>query len=101
KMSESLEGVVTIDDMSLPVVQRMLRFIYTGKCFDDKEKEKESDTKTPSFAAVSASSTETERKDSKSTSAQSAFSLSIEAQLLAAADRFQPPDVIEVCSSRL
>lgn len=41
-MSESLEGVIKIDDVELPAFKEMLRFFYAGVCdFGEAKRESE------------------------------------------------------------
>jgi len=81
KMSESLEGVVRLDDISLAVLRQVLRFLYTGTCdLGGGYGESKSEYK--------------ERKDKSQPH-------DMAAQLFAAADRFQIADLQLFCAAKL
>jgi len=85
KMSESLEGVVRFDDIPLVVFQQVLRFIYTGSC-DFSVKNRKTEGK--------------ERKERKGKE-EKKDEMDMPADLLAAADRFQIPELSSLCVDTL
>jgi len=92
EMKESLEGVVRVSDVSLPVFREVLRFIYTGECNLDNLKNR---SRSDATAAIAKNQSDSGLAESKYKHADGLV------QLVAAADRYQIPDLVACCVPKL
>jgi hypothetical protein len=122
KMGESIDGMIGIDDIKTTVLMQLLRFLYTGVCSLNETPETKQRAISPGSKSSSSSHSSHSQMDSKDTKEDSEPRQQQQQQrkagkhaakeekedpeamavaLLAAADRFQVPQLSELCAKKL
>jgi len=100
-MRESVDGVVTIEDIKPAVFRQLLRFMYTG-CYSEDDLEEDHEEVSRKQAVVEEKKSDADVEDAEEESGDEDNDVEeFTGLLLVAADRYQLSELVELSSSRL